>query len=56
MFRVLRNVTDSHLHPDAQTARKVSFSAQVMCRSAAVLIDMIVHAGKEYRTTKYNHA
>jgi len=56
LFPVLRNVTDSHLHPDAQTARKVSFAAQVMCSSAAALIDTLVTAGKEYGTAKYNHA
>lgn len=55
-FHALRNVTDSHLNPDAQTARKVSFAAQVMCSTAAALIDTHMTAGKEYGTAKYNHS
>jgi len=56
LIRALSKVTDSHLHPDAQTARKVSFAAQVMCRTAAALIVMMTSASKEYGTAKYNPA
>ena len=47
LIRVLTIVTDSHLNPDTQSAREVSFAAQVMSRTAAALIDMLVTAGKE---------
>jgi hypothetical protein len=56
LIRVLTSVTDSHMHPDAQTARKVSVAAQVMCRKAAAFIYMLATEGKEYGTAKYNHA
>jgi len=56
LIRVLFKMTDSHLHPDAQTARKVSVAAQVMCRTAAALIVMKESFGKEYGTAKYNPA
>jgi hypothetical protein len=48
LIRVLYKVTDSHMHPDAQTGRKVSFAAQVMSRTAAAFINMLVTVGKEY--------
>lgn len=56
LIRALCNVTDSHLHPDAQTARKVSFALQVMYRTAAALFVMMVSADKGHGTTKYNPA
>jgi hypothetical protein len=56
LIRLLINVTDSHLNPVAQTARNVSFAAQVMSRKVAALMAMLVNTGKENCTANYNYA
>jgi hypothetical protein len=52
-FRQLYKLTDTHLHPTAQSTMKVRLAVQVMSHTVAAGLNTLVAAGKDHCTLCY---